>query len=287
MIPVKPIDPDDLPLYAMQLLEPEQMEELTLQLQHSVEARRILAELYNDLALVAHTAEEHTPTAIARQKLLKQVAREKKVVPPGPLDRFAPAHEDAIAPRLVKSSAHDEDHAPRSLGARVLPWLGWALAAGIGAFSFVEYQQTESLKHAVALKSAEVTRTTAQTRNAALALQTLQDPAAIRVTLTTAATRPQPTGRVTYVPETGSLILIAGNLEPLDVSKTYELWIIPADGRDPMPAGTFKPDDHGDASVVLPQIAKGVPAKAFGITIEDGEGSTTPTLPIILKGQPA
>jgi hypothetical protein len=39
MIPVKHIDPDDLPLYAMQLLSPEENAEMRLHLQHSTEAR--------------------------------------------------------------------------------------------------------------------------------------------------------------------------------------------------------------------------------------------------------
>ena len=282
MIPVKPIDPDDLPLYAMQLLEPEQMEELTLQLQHSVEARRILAEIYSDLALFAHTAEEHTPTTLTRQKLLKQVSREKKAIP---LDRVPVP--PAPIPFIPAASARAQENSGRSVSARVLPWFGWALAAGIGAFSFFEYQQNQNLQDTLLIKTAVLNRTVAQAQNAALVLHTLQDPGAVRVTLTSAETRPQPTGRVTYVPDTGSLILIAANLEPLQPDKTYELWIIPADGRASMPAGTFRPDEHGNASVMLPEIARGVPAKAFGITVENSEGSATPTLPILLKGQPA
>jgi hypothetical protein len=36
--------------------------------------------------------------------------------------------------------------------------------------------------------------------------------------------------------------------------------------------------------VLLPPLPKGVPAKAFGVTIEKAEGSATPTSPIILVG---
>ena len=68
-------------------------------------------------------------------------------------------------------------------------------------------------------------------------------------------------------------------------NKTYELWVIPAAGA-PIPAGLFSPDASGTASVVLPSIPLGVPAKAFGITIEDAAGSSTPTAPIILSGAP-
>ncbi len=81
MIPVKHIDPDDLALYAMQLLPPEEAEEMSLHLQHSVEARRVLSEIYGDLSVFAHSAEMHSPPALARQRLMKHVAREKKAIP--------------------------------------------------------------------------------------------------------------------------------------------------------------------------------------------------------------
>ncbi|MGA7857108.1 MAG: anti-sigma factor, partial [Terracidiphilus sp.] len=62
------------------------------------------------------------------------------------------------------------------------------------------------------------------------------------------------------------------------------LWVIPANGNAPIPAGLFRPDAAGNASVVLPPLPKGVPAKAFGVTVEKAEGSATPTAPIILAG---
>jgi len=117
------------------------------------------------------------------------------------------------------------------------------------------------------------------------ALNTLNDPAALRVTLSKGKEAPVPQGRVTYVADKGTLIFLANNLEPLAPFKTYELWLIPATaGQEPIPAGIFHPDQHGNASVILPTLPKGVAAKAFGVTIEDKDGATTPTLPIILVG---
>jgi anti-sigma-K factor RskA len=82
----------------------------------------------------------------------------------------------------------------------------------------------------------------------------------------------------------GALVFTANHLVPLPPNKTYELWVIPANGNAPIPAGTFKPDTHGMASVLLPHLPKGVDAKAFGVTMENTGGSTTPTLPILLAG---
>ena len=80
------------------------------------------------------------------------------------------------------------------------------------------------------------------------------------------------------------MILEANNLDALPADKTYELWVIPANGKAPIPAGLFRPDAAGNASVVLPELPKGVPAKAFGVTVEKASGSDTPTAPILLAG---
>jgi anti-sigma-K factor RskA len=65
--------------------------------------------------------------------------------------------------------------------------------------------------------------------------------------------------------------------------KTYQLWLIPEKGA-PMPAGTFNPDERGNASIIMPKWEKAPPAKMFAVTIEPDGGSQTPTMPIIMAG---
>jgi anti-sigma-K factor RskA len=276
MIPVKHIDPDDIALYAMQLLPPEEAEEMSLHLQHSAEARRVLSEIYSDLAIFAHSAEMHSPAALARQRLMKGVAREKKAVPVDPL-------AGSYAPRATVS-LFEEEVAKRSTASKALPWIGWALAAGMAGLSVDLYlRQTDMHKSLVAAED-RASRTQAQAELANTLMETLKDPGAVHFTLTSSDLKPPPQGRVTYVQTSGALVLTASNLEKLPPYKTYELWLIPVDSPVPIPAGTFHPDERGFATVVLPQLPKGVSAKAFGVTIEDGEGASTPTMPIVLKG---
>ena len=285
MIPVKHIDPQDLPLYAMQLLPPDEMEELSLHLQHSVEARRVLSEIYGDLSIFAQSAEMQSPPISARQRMMKAVAKEKKVVLAlAGVPYAAPA--DSYEARGT-SSLLEEEPVERSAVQKVAPWLGWAIAAGVGAFSFTQYQDNQHLQNTVATNHLLLKTSQIAADSANAALDTIKDPTAVHATLTSVEAKPLPSGRVAYVPDKGSLIFIANNLAPLQPYKTYELWVIPADGRDPIPAGTFKPDEHGYASVVMPDLAKGVEAKMFGVTIEDGGGSTAPTAPILLKGSPS
>lgn len=278
MIPVKHIDPDDLPLYAMHLLPPDEMEEISLHLQHSTEARRVLSEILGDLSLLAHTAEQHSPPALTRQRLMKHVAREKKAIPID-INRQPAAEYPTRATALV-----DKEPVRRSAALRILPWIGWAAAAGLAVTSAGLFQQRERLKQDVAGEHAQVASTQAQLANASLLMETVKDPTAVRVALTPTGVAPPPEGRTIHVADKGSLVFIASNLVPLQAYKTYELWLIPADGRDAIPAGTFHPDARGNAQLVLSNLPKGVQAKAFGVTIEDGEGATSPTQPIILRG---
>jgi hypothetical protein len=276
MISVKHIDPDDLALYAMHLLPPDEAEEMSLHLQHSVEARRVLSEIYGDLAIFALSAEMHSPPAQSRQRLMKHVAREKKAVP---IDRVA---QDTYAART--STLFAEEPVQKSAAAKVLPWVGWALAAGLAVPAVMLYQQREQLKSTVARNNAQMHDTQLTAEQANLLMDTMKDPNAVHVTLTSTGAPPPPAGRLIYATDKGALVFIASNLNPLQTYKTYELWLIPADGHDPIPAGTFQPDSRGNAYVVLPKLPTGVQAKAFGVTIEDGDGATAPTMPIVLKG---
>jgi anti-sigma-K factor RskA len=106
----------------------------------------------------------------------------------------------------------------------------------------------------------------------------------MRVTLVAAKAPPQPQGRAIYDQGRSSLIFLASNMPSLPDKKAYELWLIPVQGP-PIPAGVFKPDAHGSATVVNPPVPKDVQAKAFAITVENEEGATAPTPPILMLGQ--
>jgi anti-sigma-K factor RskA len=168
----------------------------------------------------------------------------------------------------------------------VLGWAGWAVAAGLAFVAYNFYHINDALKVQQAGQQQLIARLNDDAAKAHTVSDMLTDPAAMKVTLTpTKMEMPaMPTARVTYSAAKGTLILQANNMEPLQTYKTYELWLIPADGRDPMPAGTFHPDLQGNVSMVDSDIQKGVVAKEFGITVEDEGGSKVPSTPIIMVG---
>jgi hypothetical protein len=311
------ITSEDLALFAMQLLSKEETAEVAAYVAQSAEARRELAEIQGDLATYALTADVHSPPAQARERLMRQVAREKKAIPiDRPVVVEAGAAETATTGRTGSSFTNvganttavgdgarsegqrnerglgsgdyltEDDQPKRGVAGKVLPWIGWAVAAGLAVAAGDLYHGRETLRGALTTQASQIDHLTADAAAARQVLDAMTDSSAMRVTLTKGQTAPLPTGRVTYVANKGTLIFLASNLEPLQPAKTYELWLIPtAAGQNPIPAGTFHPDEHGNASVIMPPLPKGVEAKAFGVTVEDEGGATTPTMPIILVGE--
>lgn len=282
------IEPEDLALFAMQLLSQDETAAIAAHVEQCAECRQALAEVQGDLAAYALSVDPHSPPAQARERLMKQVAREKKTVP---IDRAAMPSEPAVVPlagygRGLGRGAYLEEESPRPrTGGRVLPWLGWAAAAALAFAAGNLYQQRDALRSIVATQSSTMNQITADAAAARQVMDTLNDATAKRVVLnTTPQAKPAPQGRATYVASKGALIFVANNMEPLAPTKVYELWLIPANGEAPIPAGTFHPDSGGNASVILPALPKGVEAKAFGVTIEAEGGATKPTLPIIMVG---
>ena len=296
------IDPEDLALFALQFLNAEQNEQVRLHVAGCNLCGDELAMTQGDLAVVASTAEMHSPPALARERLLQQVAREprQRSAAVRTLDR-----SDVAPQRIAESSRPRSESTPtfgsgradvdraridlqppvkRNLALRALPWAGWAVAAGLAVMVSQSSREREGLRSEVESVNHQIALVTAQSNDARRLMETINDPSAQRVTLTLSKQAPVPQGKATYVASKGALVFVANNMEPLEPAKVYELWIIPAGGSAPIAAGTFHPDAGGNASVIMPKLPQGVTAKAFGITVEDEGGAQTPTMPIIMAG---
>jgi len=278
------IEQEDLALFAMQLLSTDESATVTSHVEHCAECRQLLAEVQGELAVYAHTVDIHPPSAQARERLMKQVAREKKEVP---IERASTPEAGSGYKTGLGGSSTVQDEPKQSFGSRIFPWAGWAVAAGLTVAAGNLYREREVMRSTLVRQAGQMDLLTADVASAQQVMDALTDRTAKHVMLTKAPTTPTPPipqGRATYVPEKGTLIFLASNMEPLQPNKVYELWLIPADGRNPIPAGTFHPDDRGNASVILPPLPRRIEAKAFGVTVEDEGGSQTPTLPIIMAG---
>ena len=144
------------------------------------------------------------------------------------------------------------------------------------------WRQNSDLNQRLSSLQAESVQQQVELERAREIVSTLTATDALRVTLVAAKTPPQPQGKAIYVRNRAGLIFLANNMPQLPPQKIYELWLIPANGV-PIPAGLFKPDSRGSATVVNPPLPSGVEAKAFAITVEPVAGSAAPrSLPILL-----
>ncbi|HMG87244.1 MAG TPA: anti-sigma factor [Terracidiphilus sp.] len=259
------IPQEDLVLYAMQAMQSHELAAVRLHLEQCAECRQALAEVNGDLALVAMSVEQKPLPEGARARFVERVAADAAqkgkggVAPVVSIERKRPARTAAV-------------------------WIGWLAAAASLLFAISLQQKVRVLNDQLAQQQQLVEQQAVANARAQQVLDVLTAPAAKRVLLTAAKAKPEPTGRAIYLAESGGLVFQANDLGQLAENKTYELWVIPADGKAPIPAGLFRPDAAGSASVVLPPLPRGVPAKAFGVTIEKAEGAATPTAPIILVG---
>jgi anti-sigma-K factor RskA len=113
-------------------------------------------------------------------------------------------------------------------------------------------------------------------------LEVLTSPQTVQVDLSPAAARPVPHGKAFYNRARG-LLLYTANLHALPSGRTYELWLIPTEGK-PVDVGLFNTDSQGNGQVILPSLPQGLTAKAFAVSIEPAGGVPAPTGPIVLVG---
>jgi anti-sigma-K factor RskA len=289
---------DDLLLFALQFLPEEQMLAAQEHLLECEDCRRQVSFVQGDLASYALTAESHAVPAGARERLLRSIAKEKRVAPEtvssvapaksaGPLLVATPTAESSgnLSTRRIFSIEDVPVRKQMGFGG----WAGWAVAAvAIGAAG-LQYQQDKSTKDQLAEVQSKYSQTTENASKASVVLDTLTDASAKQVALhLPLGTKPTvfPEGHASYLAKKGSVVFVANNLDQLQANTTYELWLIPAGpNAKPIPAGTFKPDTYGRASLVTSGLPVGVDAGAFGVTIEPEGGSKTPTLPIVLAGE--
>lgn len=258
---------EELALYAMQALDREECVRIEAHLAQCAECRAQLAEARGEVALLAVSVESQPLPAGAKQRFMSRIAA-------------AAETEKASAGRTNPIVEMPQPRRRSNLAV----WLPWAVAAALLVVVFALDARVRDLDRQVARQEHAAQAQAEASAQAQRVLDLLNARNAQHIVLSAAKVRPEPSARAVYLAAQGDLILQASNLAPVPQDKTYELWIIPANGKAPVPAGLFRPDAAGSASLVLPKLPKGVEAKAFGITVEKASGSETPTLPIVLSG---
>jgi anti-sigma-K factor RskA len=243
---------EDLALYALGALDGEELQTLEKHLEGCASCRRELELLRGDSSLLALTTAGPKPPARARQRLMSAIANEPRL----------PAN------KVVPESQHRSWWsafgwpAVRLVAAAVLVFVGINLV-----------RQNSSLQQNLASLRAQFSDQGSKLEEANQTVATLMDPEATKIELVAAGNKPVPRGKAIYQRRNRNLIFFASNLPALPAEKIYELWLFPANGGAPIPAGLFKPDARGSATVVNPPLPEGVEAKNFAVTLEPESGA--------------
>ena len=251
---------DDLTLYALGEMTGADRQELELHLETCASCRRELQALRADLGLLALSSSGPQPPARSKDRLLRAIAAEPRGV-------------SAPSPAQVSTSGRS--------------WW-WALIPSLAALALLVFavnlwHNNGRLRDQMAELAGRNQDQTTQLDQLHQDLALFTAPDAVHVSLTPQKAARQPSGTAIFSPAKKRMMFMASNLPAVPPGKAYELWLIPAKGA-PMPAGVFKPDEHGNAVMMDHPMPEGVEAKAFAITLEKEEGSDKPTSPILLMG---
>jgi anti-sigma-K factor RskA len=246
---------EDLALYALGALEGEKRLALEKHLDECAACRGELEKLRGDAAWLAFSISASRPPAHSRERLMAAIAKE-----PG-------GHRAAVpARRFTWFKAFE-----------------WAVATAAALLVLFFARQNRDLRQQIGALQANSWNQSQQLTHAKELIASLTSTEAEHFTLVASKTPPPAEGKTIYIRNSGTVIFLASNMPQLPPDKTYELWLIPATGA-PIPAGLFKPDPHGNATLIKPPLPAGVEAKAFAITVEPEAGSPAPTSTPIMVG---
>jgi len=237
---------EDLALHALNALEGDARASLEKHLEGCSGCRQELEQLRGDMVLLAMSTAGPKPPQRSRQRLLEAIAKEPR--------------RPAVGAR-------------RRPGFNWWAAFGWAAAVAMLVVVIQLRRQNAGLQDSVSQLGSLIGKQTIDLENARRVAEAITAPDAMRVELVAAKTAPVPRGKAFYLRNQSSLVFVASNLAQLPADKIYELWLFPKSGGAPIPAGLFKPDANGSASVVNPPLPAGVEAKAFAVTLEPESGS--------------
>jgi anti-sigma-K factor RskA len=251
---------EDLALYALGALQAGSCAQLEGHLKECPACRRELETMRGDSAVLALAVSGPTPPARSRERLLSAIGSRQ------------PDRQTEILTSFAMRR----------------PWWSFAPVFAsliLAVISLLLLRENTSLTKINEDLVKQVNFVDAQNRKARelVALITAKD--AMHVSLVSTGNQPPPHVHTIYQSRTGRLCLMASNLKPLPAGMTYQLWLIPKSGA-PMPAGMFKPDSNGMATMMPenPEVPAGTEARTFAVTMEPEGGSLAPTSPILLQG---
>ncbi|HEY4837886.1 MAG TPA: anti-sigma factor [Candidatus Acidoferrales bacterium] len=253
-----PYREEDFELYALGVLEGDELRRIETHMNSCADCSQKIAEARGRIALLAFSAEPAEPSLEVRQRLMARIR----------------AEADPARATVTERT----ERAPSSF------WnFAWGtLALALAIFAVYLWNSNKVLQQELDRQEAAMKTQVALTEKERAIVALFSSPKTVTVNLAAKAPNATEPGRVVYNAQQGALVYV-GTLPQLAADKSYELWVIPQTGN-PIPAGVFSAEPSGEAKVVLPNIPAGISPKAFAVTIEPAGGGATPTGPFAQVG---
>ncbi len=230
-----PYREEDFDLYALGVLEGDELRGIETHVNSCADCAQKVAEARGRISMLAFSAKPQEPSLEVRQRLMARVRAEAN-------------------PSRAASGAR-----PESASSRFWNFAWGALAVALAIFAVYLWNSNKILQQELDQQETAMKQQMVLTERAHLLVALFSSPQTVTVNLAAKAPITTGSGRVVYNSKQGALVY-EGTLPPLAADKSYELWVIPQTGS-PIAAGVFSVDPNGDGSVVLPKIPAAFPQK--------------------------
>ena len=260
-----PTRPEDFDLYALGVLEGEERAAFEAHVPTCAACAEKLAEARGRIALLAFAAPRVEPSTAVKERLMRQIHA---------------APEDARVPQRERAPREVE----RAGGFFGRWWPAAVLAPVAAVLIFVSvrlWQENVHLVDELGEERAELQRQQAQLDEARHLVALMEAKDTMTVALASQPGMAKGDVRVMYNAKMG-MAMCDGWVEPAPANKSYQLWLVPMDGK-PISAGLIE-SSSGPINPWTVKVPPGVAAKAFAITLEPEGGMPQPTGPMVLVG---
>ncbi|MGH9683805.1 MAG: anti-sigma factor [Candidatus Acidiferrales bacterium] len=260
-----PTREEDFDLYVLGALEGAEKQAIETHVSSCADCARKLAEARGRIALLALAAPETAPSPRVKERLMQQV------------------HASSATPAAISARPISRRDFAREGGVLSRWWVAvfvpaFAIAAIAAIFLWT---QNAKLNRQIEASHAAIQQQQTELDRARAVVNLVEAHDTIVVKLARQPGAPEGSARVLYNAREGTM-LYDGQLAPAPEGKSYQLWLVPANGK-PISAGVFNPA-AGRITSLTAQVPPGIAPKAFAVTLEPAGGKPQPTGPMVLVG---
>lgn len=256
-----PTREEDFDLYTLGALEGDEKQAIETHIASCSDCARRLAEARGRIALLALDAPAVAPSPSVKARLITQIRATSPIATPSRTSR-------------------EPEHSGGFFGwwwTTVLVPAGAVLAIA----SIFLWTENRRLDRQLAALRTDVQQQQQQLQEAREIADLISARDTMVIPLAPQPGMPKGTAHVMFNQKMG-MLMYEGELEPAPADKSYQLWLVPAQGN-PISAGVFSPGSE-KASHFMMKLPEGVAAKAFAVTLEPAGGRPQPTGPKVLVG---